>query len=366
MGKLQRTYPVCGEQNDRDNNMINTLTSLRFIFAMMVFWAHCYVIDPFFDIHFFKEGFVGVSFFFVLSGFIIAYNYQKRLSEKKITKRTFWVARIARIYPLHWLTLFIAAALGYYVTGSGAADWWKHFFASLTLTNAYIPQNSYFFSFNSPSWSLCCEQLFYICFPFLVPLTKNYRKLLCIFVIYAILAIAGMYFTPEESIKGYWYVNPLTRLPDFIVGILLFQLYGYLKTKDITSCQGSIIEILSIAVFLGFYLYAAEIPKVYRYSCYYWLPVAFVLISFSLQKGMVSRLLSHRLLVIGGEISYSFYLIHLLVLLPYAEWQKGSDYHISWYISIPVLFCITILLSLLSYYYFEKPANKLVKTLLNK
>lgn len=61
--------------------MINTLTSLRFIFALMVFGAHCYTIDKFFDTHFFKEGFVGVSFFFVLSGFIIAYNYQKKFSE---------------------------------------------------------------------------------------------------------------------------------------------------------------------------------------------------------------------------------------------------------------------------------------------
>ena len=346
--------------------MINSLTSLRFIFATMVFGAHCYVLDNFFDLHFFKEGFVGVSFFFVLSGFIIAYNYQKKLDEKKITKRTFWVARIARIYPLHWLTLFIAVALGNYTTESGTMDWCAHFFASLTLTNAYIPKDDYFFSFNSPSWSLCCEQLFYICFPFLIPLTRNYRKLLRVFLLCVILGVAGMYFTPTESIKGLWYVNPVTRLPDFILGILLFQLYGYLKTKDITFWQGTFIEIVSIAVFLGFYLYAAEIPKVYRYSCYYWLPVAFILISFSLQKGIVSRLLSNRLLVIGGEISYSFYLIHLLVLLPYAEWQKGSSYHIGWYISVPVLFCVTILLSLLSYYYFEKPMNKLVKTLLNK
>ena len=102
---------------------------------MMVFGAHCYVIDNHFDIHFFKEGFVGVSFFFMLSGFIIAYNYQKKFSENKITKRTFWVARIARIYPLHWLTLLIAVALGNYVIASGTIDWCKHFLASLTLKN---------------------------------------------------------------------------------------------------------------------------------------------------------------------------------------------------------------------------------------
>ena len=115
-----------------------------------------------------------------------------------------------------------------------------------------------------------------------------------------------MYFTPENDIKGYWYVNPITRLPDFIAGMLLFQLYDRLKDKNISLPQGTIIEIASIVLFLAFYFYAIEIPKVYRYSCYYWLPVAVILISFSLQKGYVSHLLSNRFLIIGGEISYSF------------------------------------------------------------
>ena len=225
------------------------LTSLRLFFAMMVFGAHCYVIDSFFDAHCFKEGFVGVSFFFLLNGFIIAYNYQHRLQEKQIGRRTFWVARIARIYPLHWLTLFIAAALGHYVTATDGADYLAHFLASLTLTNAYIPEADYFFSFNSPSWSLCCEQLFYFCFPFLVPLAKNYKHLLYLFA-FAAAVVTGMYFTPEAAIKGYWYVNPLTRLPDFIAGMLLFRLYEYFQTKDITLLQGSILEVLSVVFFL--------------------------------------------------------------------------------------------------------------------
>lgn len=91
-----------------------------------------------------------------------------------------------------------------------------------------------------------------------------------------------------------------------------------------------------------------------------------VLISFSLQKGVLSRILSNRLLVTGGEVSYSFYLIHLFVLLLYAEWQKETNFKIAWYISIPVLFCIIILLSLLSYRYFEKPMNQKIKSLFNK
>ena len=332
----------------------------------MVFGAHCYVIDDIFSTHFFKEGFVGVSFFFVLSGFIIAYNYQQKLQEKGITKRTFWVARIARVYPLHWLTLFVAAILGDYVVASGGLDWFKHFLASLTLTHAYIPEADYYFSFNSPSWSLCCEQLFYICFPFLIPLTRNYKSLFYVFCILAACLVIGMYFTPEDEIKGYWYVNPITRFPDFIVGMLLFPLYERLKDKPITFRQGSMMEIASVILFLTFYWCASYIPKVYRYSCFYWLPVAAVLISFSLQKGILSRILSHRFLVAGGEISYGFYLIHLFILLSYAKWQKEAGFDIAWYISVPVLFGITLLLSLLSYRYFEKPMNRRIKSLLNK
>lgn len=229
-------------------------------------------------------------------------------------------------------------------------------------------QSRLFLLIQQPFLEPMLRTAFLLLFPF--PYTVNQKlqtpRLLCVFIIAAILVVAGMYFTPENDIKGYWYVNPITRLPDFIAGMLLFQLYDRLKDKNISLSQGTIIETASIALFFAFYFYAIEIPKVYRYSCYYWFPVAMILISFALQKGHVSRILSNRLLIIGGEISYSFYLIHLFVLLTYSEWQKGSSFHIAWYIAVPVLFGIIVLLSLLSYYYFEKPMNKRIKTWLDK
>ena len=86
-----------------------------------------------------------------------------------------------------------------------------------------------------------------------------------------------------------------------------------------------------------------------------------VTVSFSLQKGFISRALSNRLLATGGEISYSFYMLHLFVLLSYARWQQTSDFHIAWYISVPVLLSIILLLSLASYRFFEKPMNRKIK-----
>ena len=178
--------------------------------------------------------------------------------------------------------------------------------------------------------------------------------------------LAGMYLTADTQINAYWYVNPITRLPDFFVGVLLYQIYQSLHNKKISSSTGTLLEVASVALFLLFYLCAADIPKVYRYSCYYWLPVSLMILIFAFQKGGISRLLSNRFLIIGGEISYSFYLIHLFIILTYTKMAALYQWQVSWMISVPLIFGITIILSLLSYYYFEKPANKWVKRILTK
>ena len=249
--------------------MISPLTSLRFLFALMVFGAHIYTIDPYFDHLFYKEGFVGVNFFFILSGFIIAYTYRDRLLEQKSTLREFWVARIARIYPLHLLTLGISVYVGGYISGD-LIDWIKHFVANLFLLQPFIPAADYFFSFNSPSWSLGCEQLFYFLFPFIIGCLGKKNRILYLAGVLVIAIPIAMYFTMDQDIKAIWYVNPLTRLPDFLIGMLLFHLYDKFKQKEWTYKQASVYETAVVLLFLLFYLPAGEyIPKVFRYSCYY-------------------------------------------------------------------------------------------------
>lgn len=346
--------------------MIKPLTSLRFFFALMVFGAHCYTIDPYFEHLVFKEGFVGVNFFFILSGFIIAYNYQKKIEERRTTNREFWIARIARIYPLHLLTLVISVLLGGYLA-SGGWDWLKHFIANLFLLQPYIPKMDYFFSFNSPSWSLGCEQLFYFLFPLLaVFFAKSKRLIICMAIITAVM-IVGIYFTPEENIRAYWYVNPLTRLPDFLIGMLLYRVYDKYRHVEWSPSKASLYEIGAIILFLAFYIPAPEfIPKVLRYSLFYWIPISVMLFVFAKQSGILSKVLSNKYLVIGGEISFSIYLIHLFIINGYLRLSAADAWNIPWEISIPAIFIITVGVSLLSYYYFEKPANHAVKRLLKK
>lgn len=273
--------------------MINTLTSLRLFFALMVFGAHCYVVDSTFSTHFYKEGFVGVSFFFILSGFIIAYNYQQKLVERKVSKRQFWVARIARIYPLHIATLLGVAVIGNLLNPMGWGEGLKHFIPALFLLHPFVPRMDYFFYFDSPSWSLGCEQLFYFLFPFLALLFAKKQKLIGALLVCAVVVPVLMSMTDEANIRGYWYVNPLARFPDFLVGMLLYRVYEWCRSKKLSFFTASLLEVGAVCIFLLFYMISADlVPKVYRYSCYYWMPISLVLLIFSLQKGFLSRILS--------------------------------------------------------------------------
>lgn len=347
--------------------MIDTLTSLRFFFALMVFGAHCYVVDSCFATHAFKEVFVGVSFFFVLSGFIIAYNYQDKMERQAISKRQFWVARIARVYPLHWLTLLGVVLVGNLMFPMGWGEGVRHFVPALFLFHPFVPKADYCFYFNSPSWSLGCEQLFYFLFPFLALVFGKDRRLVGGLSVCALAMPFLMARTEVEHICAYWYVNPLARFPDFLVGMLLFRVYVRCRSLKLSFAAASLLEAGVLCLFLLSYAFSADlVPKVYRYSCYYWVPVSLVLLAFSLQKGLLSRFLCNKWLVLGGQISYSFYLIHLWVLFAYVRLARAYAFQLPPYAGALLALAVTVGLGLLSYRYFEKPANHLVKRILNK
>lgn len=343
--------------------MIRPLTSLRLFFALMVFVSHCTIVSSVFETPLMNEGYVGVSFFFVLSGFIISYSYDARFREGSVCKRNFWVARIARIYPLHVLMLMVTAVLGTYTMARGWGDWLCHFVANLFLCQAYVPDAGYYFSFNSPAWSLCCEQLFYLCFPFMMPLLRKPRRLALLFAVYALAVVVGMGLTSSMLAKDIWYVNPLARFPDFILGMLVYVCYRRYPSLNCNLGWGTSLELLVVGLFVTFYVMSSSMPQVYRYSCYYWLPIALVIYVFSVQCGALSRLLSCRMLVWGGEVSFGFYLLHHLLFRLYVEAERYLAFAVSPYVAVLLVLVATMVLSAVSYRYFEQPMNRFVKQL---
>ena len=349
--------------------MIKPLTSLRFFFALMVFVSHMWFLkeeSPFLkqlydDI--FYEGYIGVSFFFILSGFVLGYNYHDKILSGEMKFSQFWLARFARIYPLHLLTLMIAIPLSF---AGDATEWITRFVLNIFLIQSFVPSDGVYFYFNSVSWSISDEWFFYLMFPFLVflMLRPRYLKFLPVLLL---LVPVGLMLVKESYHEKYFYINPLLRISDFIIGKLLYRLYRERKDREILNNRNAatLAEIGSI-LFLGlFFYFHKEIPQGFRYSCYYWPPMIFLIYTFSYSRGAISDLISNRRLVYLGEISFGFYMIHMLVLRYYQYLPKKIPALASIipanHVSAVIIFIISLICSMLLYKYFEIPANKFIK-----
>lgn len=350
--------------------MIKPLTSLRFIFALFVFLRHIGFIfnnNPVLNKlnnYIFNEGYLGVSFFFILSGFILSLNYKTKIISQKITFKDFWIARIAKIFPMHWVALLIAVPLIVYFRFN--LTLFYTFIAHFFLLQSFYPSYNLYFSYNLVSWSLSTEMFFYFIFPFIILYNHKFKSAPYVNLILLLLIPIGIYFTygkiNDSLFYGLFYINPLFRIVDFLIGILLFNLYNKYKNLLTTSkLIGTLAEVAAIVVFIAFFVFHPYILQGYRYSCYYWLPMSVIIFVFTYQAGFFSKILSNRLFVLAGKISFSFYLFHLLVIRYVIGINERLLLTNNAYILFSIIFLITVLASYFSYRYIEVPANTYIK-----
>jgi peptidoglycan/LPS O-acetylase OafA/YrhL len=107
-----------------------------------------------------RAGHAGLSFFFILSGFVLTWG--ARPGEKA---RTFWRGRFVKIFPNHWVTFLVTALL---LVAGGEVLFSGPNLANLFLVQTWVPDLDFWISMNAPSWSLTCEVFFYALFPLLL------------------------------------------------------------------------------------------------------------------------------------------------------------------------------------------------------
>ncbi len=227
---------------------LRALTSCRFFACLAVFIHHCVVYPRPWDgghkpaVRLLAEGARGVSLFFVLSGFILAYNYADRLTAiGRAAVRGFYVSRFARIYPLHALTFTVAAVavIGQWqrvgVPGAVAAA------SQVTLTQAFLPMANPFdrnllacVSFDAPAWSLSCEAFFYAVFPFLVVALARRRTahvvaLATVAWAWEVLVALEVRGTPLLGFVAYF--APCVRLAEFTAGVCAGVIFVHRQTR---------------------------------------------------------------------------------------------------------------------------------------
>ena len=220
-----------------------SLTSLRGLAALWVVLYHYSAIYlPRLDIssysNFIGKGYLAVDLFFMLSGFVMTHVYYDAFSES-ITEhyRNFLVARIARLYPLHLLVLFLFVAtvltsqlLGYLTTGTmqgiplKGPQSFSAFVANLFMLQGLDAGE---LSWNYPAWSISVEFIAYLAFPFALPVIWRARAAVKIAVALVLFAALGVlaYLTRDDFNQWNGPITLLRCLPEFILGTLLYSAY---------------------------------------------------------------------------------------------------------------------------------------------
>ncbi len=353
--------------------MIKPLTSLRFFFSFSVMASHfmflrdsssLFLRSIFENILF--EGFE-ICFFYVLSGFILTYRHHQDFETHNNNKKRFYISRIARIYPLHIITFVIAIPLVLNQSSGINLPEIAKFFSNLFLLQSFIPLREYYFTYNSVSWSISNDVFFCFIFPFVIPLIskliKRQKKLIYIISILLIIPTL-MLIIPENKQHDFFYINPFFRCFDYILGVFLFYLYRYIKTKQI-HINYTLAEIGSLALLVLFVYLSPMAPEVTRHSAYYWIPMASIVLSFSFQNGKLSNILSKPFFTFLGSLSFSIFLIHALIIR-YFNIINGRYMGIeNDYIKMGLIITTTLIASYISSTYIERPLGRYVKYKLN-
>ncbi|MCW2538636.1 MAG: acyltransferase [Frankiales bacterium] len=337
-----------------------SITGLRAIGAFGVFAYHVLTITPQTRLTqpLFMAGQAGVSFFFVLSGFVLTWSH--RPGEGAGNARNFWRRRFARIVPAHVVTWFIGIFAALVRFGSWPTLASLGF--GLTLTQAWVPRSAVFFGVNGVAWSLSVEALFYLTFPLwikLIPRASRSMLLLgaagCVAVLAALQlttwAVVGSDRVVDSTQTPFWLISvlPVSRLPEFLLGIL-FACYlraGYdWRLRLVPACVIALVAAYAAGTF----------PNVVVAGWLTAVPFALLICSAAASDSAGGRSVFARPWFVRlGEWSFAFYLCHQLVLRFLSKlWPSGH-----WLLlEVAIALTLSVAAAALLYRYVEVPAER--------
>ena len=311
---------------------LRALTAVRFLAAMHVTLYH--IVRPFSLwgplTGFFAAGYTGVSFFFVLSGFILTYSHAGERSRGGTFAKRFYFARFARIYPVYLVTMLLAAAVSW-----GQFAQRIHilaFVADLAMVQTWSLRMVSFF--NVPAWSVASEAFFYLVFPFvylkLMPSSRARAVLSAglLWVLAMVMPVVCLVWFPAGAwheglgIFAFWVRRfPVFALPEFLCGIsvawVLLRFRPQLRTA---SWMGVVAVIGLMAALLG----SERLPALALHNGLLIPLYAMLLLGLS-EETFLARTLSSAPLVLLGEASYALYLVHFELNTWWEQAFHGSD-----------------------------------------
>jgi peptidoglycan/LPS O-acetylase OafA/YrhL len=361
---------------DESRPRLPAVTSLRFFAAFHVALFHMKEMGvlkgPAWLVALAGIGYVGVSFFFVLSGFILVYTYAGR----DIELREFWQTRFARIYPAYIFSLVLSFPFFYF----GTHGWHVPFFAFseqhfvltcvlvLTLLQSWIPAAA--LAWNPVAWSLSVEAFFYAVFPFALNRFGKLSRTTLLALIPACwiagLALSAGYLASRPA--GAPYVSsadwsnavqfvkffPVARLPEFLMGMAC----GFLFLRSERNAKLALplvgLGLLGVAATAAA---AKFVPYLVVHTAMSGPAFAALVYGVALEPEWMAWL-NNRVLVLFGNASYTFYLLHAQTVFPFFYNFKTMQLRFHGFTGIVLWTAMMLAISSLVYRFIEEPARR--------
>jgi len=345
---------------------LRALTGLRFLAAL---WVVLYTAWPHLDVSWVPvavtRGYLGVETFFILSGFILSHVYLEAAGEKRFRYGGFLWARMARVYPLHLVTLFgmIGLGLAAGVAGlsiDGSLTDWRSLPANLTLTHAWgLAPGS---AFNHPSWSISAEWAAYLGFPAFAFVSWRMRNRPLLATALAAAFALGLYAV-FQPLAGYSLTEATFRwgalriVPCFALGCALYLIHR----------RGGIPFAGPVALISGAAVLASA--SLGLWDAFTVLAAGGLILGLGSLDNARAGVLGSRLGVYLGEISYSIYMVFapvLLLMTNVAARLTGADdkrFHIIVWLAVVAAIPVT---AMVTYHLVERPARKALRGLVDR
>ena len=366
---------------------IDSLQVVRALAFLGVFTSHS-------GITLFSPGGVwGVSVFFILSGFLMTYSYfyTDRLSECGVKCCiNFGISKIRKLYPLHIVMLLVAVPL--LLRNAIGLSGLKRFYIpsieaiiNALLIQAWFPNKDIYNSLNGVSWYLSVSLFLYILFPLIICIVRRYKSkwpaygvivitLIIQFLFGFISCLLEKSFSLDGFVHWFVYIFPLSRLEDFIIGVNLGYIFVNSKgDKESSLVKGTFLEI-TIVIFLivqwiaylvnshntisSAVLDPTMAPENWWTLSGYWTISSCALVYlFALNRGVISRFLTNKVLLFIGNCSANAFLIHKMVFSYLYIFESKVFFDIYRYPTTIICFIITIVCA----YMWKRIKNSMIK-----
>lgn len=304
----------------------NSLQALRTLAFLGVFLCHAG--SPF------HWSGLGVSMFFVMSGFLLYYLYEDRLVNVSLwSNLKFSISKIKKLYPLHIITMccfILLTLISIYKTGitqKSIFNLMAKIGLNITLLQTWIPNSKISTCLNGVTWYLSVTMFLYFVFPWICKLIKKCNKIFLLVIpamilvlqVFGCVLVINKFGIDSLVYKWFMYTFPVFRLGDFVIGCCLGKIYKKIRNIDFNCVVGTCIEIIVILVTVFVFKcrqfgYSSIFMKAFFNWTTTYIPLACLWVYiFAHRKGVITKILSNKIMIYIGDVSAYAFLIHYVI-----------------------------------------------------